>query len=182
MLIRTGGALILGTGLVLLTGGCPLLEIEAEVKEVCLTYADVKVPAADGKGEIDQSFVFDDLGKIDELDRLDANVEFLHVVLRAKSGVDNLGFLQAAHVTVASGDPASTLPELTIVDCGDGSCVSDGSSELTLLSGSKADALAYLRSDSVVVNVNVAGQLPDKPWTMDVDVCVKGKVRFAQEL
>ena len=49
-MIRKGGALVLGAGLVLLTGGCPLLQVEVEVKEVCMTYPDLVIPPSDGSG------------------------------------------------------------------------------------------------------------------------------------
>jgi hypothetical protein len=181
MLMRKSGAVVLGTGLVLLTGGCPLLEVEAEIEEVCMTYRDVKVPAADGQGNLSKSFVFDDLDQVKDLDTLDADVEFRHVVLRAKSGVSDFSFLESAHVTVASGDPSSSLPALEVVNCsGDGCGL--GTSEVTLLTDTQADALSYLRSGSIAVSLDVTGALPDHEWTMDVDVCVKGKLRFVQEL
>jgi hypothetical protein len=145
MSIRKGGALVVGAGLVMLTGGCPLIEIEAEVQEVCLTYADLSIPGSDGTGSVAHDFVFDDLMSIDEIEQLDGNVEFVHVKLRAKSGVSDFGFLDAAHITVASGDAASTLPPLT-------------------------------------VSLEVTGALPTSAWTVDVDVCVKGTVRFTQEI
>jgi hypothetical protein len=181
MLIRKVGAVILGTGLVLLTGGCPLFEIEADVQEVCMTYAGVQVPGAEGEGNLNQTFVFDQLDQVKELDQLDADVQFLHVVLRATSGVDDFSFLQSAKVTVASGDPASSLPAVEVVNCSGDGCGLTGP-EVTLLSDTKADAMAYLRTSSVAVSVDVTGTLPSKPWTMDVDVCVKGKVRFTQDL
>jgi hypothetical protein len=179
MLIRKGGALVVGAGLVMLTGGCPLIEIEAEVQEVCLTYADLSIPGSDGTGTVVHDFVFDDLVSIDEIEQLDGNVEFVHVKLRAKSGVSDFGFLDAAHVTVTSGDAASTLPALTVVDCSGDGCPTEGS-EITLLSSEPGDALAYLRSGSVAVSLEVTGDLPTSAWTVDVDVCVKGKVRFTQ--
>jgi hypothetical protein len=181
MLIRKGGALVVGAGLVLLTGGCPLLQIEAEVQEVCMTYADLEIPGSDGSGTISHQFVFDDLMSIDEIEQLDGNVEFVNVKLRAKSGVSDLGFVESAHITVASGDPASTLPELTIVDCSGAACPTAGSA-ITLLASEHGDAMAYLRSDSVAVSLDVTRVLPTQAWTIDVDVCVKGTIRFTQDL
>jgi len=183
MLIQKGGALVLGAGLVMFTTGCPLLEVslEAEVKDVCLTYPDLEVPASDGTGSLSHHIVFDDVQSIEGIDQLDGNVEFTHVVLRAKSGVADFSFLESARIEVASGDPGSTLPELSIVDCAGADCASEGA-EMTLFSGSPVDALAYLRSSAVEIGIEVTGALPTTAWTMDVDVCVRGKIRISQSL
>ena len=146
-----------------------------------MTYADLEIPGSDGSGTISHQFVFDDLMSIDEIEQLDGNVEFVNVKLRAKSGVSDFGFLDSAHVTVTSGDAASTLPALTVVDCSGEGCPTAGS-EITLLSSEPGDALAYLRSGSVAVSLEVSGALPTQAWTIDVDVCVKGTIRFTQEL
>lgn len=183
MSIRNASALVLGAGLVTLTTGCPLLEIsiEAEVKDVCMTYEDLEVPGSDGSGALSHRVVFDDLQDVDGLDELDGNVEFVSVVLRAKSGVSDFSFLDAAHVTVASADPASDLPEATIVDCSGDGCARDGA-ELTIFASESVDALAYLRSDAIAIGLDVAGELPETAWVVDIDVCVKGKVRITAGL
>jgi hypothetical protein len=178
MLIRKGGALVLGAGLVLLTGGCPLFQIEAEVKEVCMTYENLEIPPSDGSGAFSQDLTFDDLESIDGLDQLDGNVEFVNVTLRPRSGVSSLDFLDAAHVTLR-GAPQSGLPDVDLVDCA-GDCPSG--SEVTLDTSAAVEALDYLKGDSIGLTVDVAGSLPTVRWAVDIDVCVKGKVSFSAEL
>ena len=175
-MIRKGGALVLGAGLVLLTGGCPLFQVEVEVKEVCMTYPDLVIPPSDGSGTVSHSFVFDDLESVEGLDELDGNVEFVAVKLRAKSGVSSLDFLDAAHVSVATADK----PEVSIVDCA-GDCPG-GASELVLDTTAAVNALDYLDADAIAVTIDVAGSLPTTEWSVDVDVCVKGKLSYAVEL
>jgi hypothetical protein len=110
---RNGVALALGGGLVTLATGCPLVEVDVEVREVRLTYADIAVEGvpAEAGGSVQQEFVFDDLGDIQELVELDADVSFLRVELSTKSGIASFDFVDHATVSISSGDPASTLPD-----------------------------------------------------------------------
>jgi hypothetical protein len=160
--------------------GCPLFEAEVEVGEVCMTYEDVVVdpslnPVPNGAGA---TFTFSDLAPIHDLLDLDADLEFVRAEIRPKSGVTSLDFIQSAHVTVASGDPESTLPTLSVLDC-DGNCFSDGT--LTVPAGVQHDAVDYVKSESVVVGIDFQGTLPEQAFTVDVDVCMRGKISYTYE-
>jgi hypothetical protein len=157
---------------------CPLIEVEVDVQEVCFTYQDLKIDAQ-GETDVNKSFVFDDLHGVQQLTDVEADIEFLHVKLRAKSGITDFSFIDAAHVTIASGAPGSTLPVIDVVDCGNGSCPTSGA-EVTLTSDAKASALDYIRSGSILVDVDVSGHMPDHSFSVDVDVCVKGTVKVTQ--
>ena len=120
----TRSALLFGLGLGMLPG-CPLLDVQVDAPEVCLTYPNLQIPAAAGLTSLQQTFVFDDLSSVQDLAKLDANLEFVRAEVRATSGIDSFAFIEAAHVVVSSGDPASTLPPLTMYNC-DGDCAPDG--------------------------------------------------------
>ena len=67
-------------GLALLPTGCPLLDVETDVQEACLTYKNIQVEAAPaGDTNLTQTFAFDDLGPIHALLDLDdgATVHFV---------------------------------------------------------------------------------------------------------
>jgi hypothetical protein len=171
----TKSALLFGVGLGMLPG-CPLLDIQADAQEICLTYPNVQVPPSTGLTALNQSFVFDDLSAIHDLAKLDANLSFVRAEARATSGIDSFAFVHAAHIVLSSGDPASTLPPLTMYDC-DGDCAPDGN-RLDLPAALVNDAIAYLRTDSIVVDLEFAGEVPTVAWTMDVDVCVNAKAGY----
>src|SRR5450432_416560 len=106
-------------GLVLLPA-CPLLEVQAEVQEVCMTYRGVTIPGVPaGVGRIEQSFNFDDLQGAKALADANATLTFTRAEVRATSGVSDFTFVQKADLSIASGDPNSTLPTLSIFDCTD---------------------------------------------------------------
>jgi hypothetical protein len=169
-------AVVFGIGLLALPG-CPLLDIEVDAEEVCLTYPNFQVPAAaNGQTTLNQSFVFDDLSAVKDITKLDANLEFVRAEVRATSGIDSFDFIHAVHIVVASGDPDSTLSPMTMYNC-DGNCAPDGD-RLEIPAAVGADAIAYLRSSSIKIDLDFNGQVPTVPWTMDIDVCMKARASY----
>lgn len=164
---------LVGIGLAMLPG-CPLLDVQADAGEVCLTYPNLRIPAAGGQTEAQQSFSFDDLSQIHKItDKLDANVQLVRAEIRATSGISDFSFVQAAHLTVSSGDASSSLPPLEIYNC-DGDCAPDGDT-LELPASKAEDVIAYLKGNSIKIDLGFKGNLPTTEWTMDVDVCMKAK-------
>jgi hypothetical protein len=82
-------------------------------------------------------------------------------------------------VSVASGDPESTLPTMSIVDC-DGDCLPDGTT-LSLPAETQQSAIEYVKTGSLVVDLDLRGALPAEAWTADVDVCMSGRFRYTLE-
>lgn len=169
-----------GIALLSLSAGCPLLEIKAEVPEVCLTYRNVHVAGVSGAPTTyTNQFSFDDLSAVKDLAKLDANLEFVRAEVRATSGITSLDFVTSAHLAIASGDPSATLPTLEVLDC-DGDCLTDGTT-LEVPAAIQHDAVAYLETGSLVIDLSLAGKLPEQDWTMDVDLCLKGNVDYTLE-
>jgi hypothetical protein len=167
--------LVLGIGLVMLPG-CPLLNIEAEVQEVCLSYPNLEITNHEARSSTKQSFVFDDLSAVHDIAKQHANVEFVRAEVRATSGVTSFDFIRSVHLVVSSGDPDSDLPPMTMYDC-DGDCVPDGAS-LEIPAAVGSNAIEYLRGDSVLIDLDFVGEIPAGTWTMDVDVCMKAKADY----
>ena len=172
----TKSALLFGVGLGMLPG-CPLLDLQADAPEICLTYPNLEIPASTGLTSLQKTFVFDDLSSVRDIAKLDGNLQFVRAAVRATSGIDSFAFVEAAHVVVSSGDPASDLPPLTIYDC-NGDCAPAGN-ELELPASVATNALAYLRTSSIVIDLDFQGEVPTTAWTMDVDVCVKATAGYS---
>jgi len=167
-----GGALV-----VTLVGGCPLLDLQVETEEVCLSYPGLEVPGVDVGGSVHETFVVEDLGSLDGLDQLDGSARFVRATLHATAGIDDFGFLDGATVTVASGDPDAGLPAVTAVDCAGDGCARDGA-DLTIYAAGDVDAVPYLRSGSVAITIDATGRLPATAWTVDVEVCMAGSASY----
>jgi hypothetical protein len=172
-------ALVLGIGLSMLPG-CPLVEIEADVPEVCLSYPNLQIETPMGLGSIKQSFVFDDLSAAHDLTDLDANLEFVRAEVRATSGIESFSFVRAVHVVVSSGDPDTALPPLTMYNC-DGDCAPQDN-KLVVPAAAGANAIEYLKSNSIVIDLEFQGDVPAGSWTMDVDVCMKARASYTISL
>ena len=155
--------------------GCPLLQIEAEVSEVCVTYANVEIEGVAGD-RVQHSFTATDLGALQEFVDQDAELSFTRVAIRSGSA---FGRVDAASVTVASGDPEATLPTLAIVECA-GDCVPDGAT-LDIPAAVQHSAVEYVKTGSLVVEMDLRGQLPAEAWTADVDVCMTGRFSYTVE-
>jgi hypothetical protein len=168
-------ALVLGIGLAMLPG-CPLLEIEADVPEVCLHYPNLQIETTKGASSLKETFVFDDLSAARDLTELDADLEFVRAEVRATSGIENFAFVRSVQVVVSSGNPDSTLPPLTIYDC-DGDCVPEDN-RLVIPAAVAANAIAYLKTDSIAIDLDFQGEVPASSWTMDVDVCMKARAGY----
>jgi len=173
MTMLSKSAIVFGIGLATLPG-CPLLDVEADVPEVCLTYPNLQIPATTGLSSLQQSFVFDDLSAVHDLVKQDAKLEFIRAQVRVTSGIPDLTFIDAVRIVVSS--PGTTLPPLTMYDC-DGDCVPEGD-KLEIPAALGNDAIAYLRSDAVQVDLDFRGQIPAASWTMDVDVCMKAHAGY----
>jgi hypothetical protein len=163
-------------GLVVLPA-CPLLDVQAEVQEVCLTYRGVTIPGvpAGAGGTIDQSFNFDDLQGAKALADANAHLTFTRAEVRATSGVTDLSFVKHADLSIASGDPNSTLPTLSIFDCDD---CSTSASALDTDNATTSPVEDYIKSGSLVVTIALTGAPPANDWSVDVDICMTGNVSY----
>jgi len=168
-MLRTYLSLVAGLALL---PGCPLLDVQADVQDVCVTYPGLQIPAQPpATTAIERSFTVDQLDSFKDLADQGFTLAFSHGVARATSGVSDFTFVQHADLAIASGDPSSTLPTLEIFDC-DGCASADGT--LDVAAAGSADATAYVASGSLVVTIDLAGTAPTVDWTMDVDVCMTG--------
>ena len=147
--------------------GCPLVEVTAELEEVCITHTDVHI---DGVTEtsVSQHFTFADLSDVHDLLQLDADLRFTRAEVRPTSGVTDLAFVQSAHVA---------FDDAPVFAC-DGDCPTLDHAA-ALFAASPVNAVDYLAQDSVEVSLDVTGQLPATAWTVDVDACVKGHITYS---
>jgi hypothetical protein len=162
-------------GLVLLPA-CPLLDVQAEVQQVCLTYRGVTIPGVPlGQTTIDQSFSLDQLQGAKDLADADAKLTFTHAEVRATSGVSDFSFVQKAELSIASGDPSSTLPTLSIFECQN---CGTATTTLDVDNAVTTPIQDYIKSGSLVVTIALQGTPPATDWTADVDVCMTGTVSY----
>ncbi|HVV88604.1 MAG TPA: hypothetical protein VHE35_36420 [Kofleriaceae bacterium] len=171
----------LGLSLVMLAGGCPLFEVDADLPEVCVTHKDIAVPGVplDVAAVIDETFTIDDLSAFDAMKELDADARFLSATVRATAGVGTLAFVESASVEIASNNPDSTLPTRVVYAC-NGDCTSKDNA-LVIPAQDQSDALDYIRSGSLSIAVQATGSMPTEDWIMDAEICVAAEGSYAYE-
>jgi hypothetical protein len=155
---------------------CTVLQVDAEVRETCATYHDVLVFAPIPGTAMSQTFTVQNVDAVQQLADLDAHVEFTRGTVTATSGITDFSFVQDASVGLASGDPSSQLPAVTVFACQ--GCGVPGP-ELDVTSATTVDAKAYVGASSLVVSIDLSGQLPPTDWTMDVDVCLTAHASYS---
>jgi hypothetical protein len=162
-------------GLVTLVPACPLLDVQADVQEVCLTYRGVTIPGVPIGGSISQSFNFDDLQGAKDLADANAVLTFTRAEVRATAGVPSFSFVKSAALSIASGDPNSTLPTLSVFDCQD---CGNPTTTLDVNDATTTPVQDYVKSGSLVVTIDFTGTPPANDWTVDVDVCMSGSIDY----
>jgi len=90
---------LVGIASLSLLAGCPLVEVQAEFAEVCVTHKDVHIPGVT-ETSVSQTFDVDDLSAFHDLLELDADLSFVRAEVRPTSGVTTLAFVDAANVAL----------------------------------------------------------------------------------
>jgi hypothetical protein len=151
---------------------CPLLDVEADVSDACVTYHGVQVdPMPQVTGTVDKTFTVSDLGGLETLAGAGFELTFESATVRPSAGIADLSFVLAATVTVAGGSDAS-LPPIDF-DCAN--CGSAGAELDVVAPNGAGDAKPYIDSGSLGVELSMTGVPPSVAWTMDVDVCMSGR-------
>ena len=156
-------------------------QAQVQVTNLCVPYDGVTIHGVSpGTTALDHHFTYTKLAAIQSLAMDLKNLQFVSLSATPVAGVTTLSFIQAAHVTVASGDPTSQLPTLDVYDC-DGNCVPNGNT-LDVPATLKTSALAYVETGSILVDLIVDGQLPTTDWMIDLDACFSGELDYGQNI
>ena len=161
--------------------GCPVVDIEADVQQVCVTSTDLSVAAATTPSPttaVAETISVDQLGLLHSLASDHFTLELVSAKTLATSGIADFAFVTSASVSIASGAPSSTLPTLDAFSCD--ACTKSGASvEVEPTAAVAATNIApYLATGSLVITVEMLGSAPEVAWSMDVDVCMTGSASY----
>lgn len=152
----------------LLLAACTPLEVAVELEEACVSRDAVPIAGTEASSAT-AWFVVGDLGTLQELAEIDGVMLLDRIVLRP---VDEPGLdVEVARVTLESPD----LPALEIA-CGDEAPCMVGT-DIVLVAG-MLDVAAYIRSGAITVTLVAWGQLPDRLWLADVEVCLAAELTY----
>jgi hypothetical protein len=162
---------LLALALLLPLGGCPLLQIEAEMPEVCITRTGVTVPGSLGQVQTTVSVSLEDVDGLDELKGGD-ELRFLSFSARPQSGGDELAGLRSAAVALRTGE--ASLPALPLFSCAGDCATAEGA--LTLAAATDENVAAHLNASGAAVEVELEGSLPPRDFKIDVSACLAGEI------
>jgi hypothetical protein len=162
-----------------LAGACSF-SAEADIPEVDVTQHGVIVPGVpsakrSGDVSVTSSFTFSSSNTA-WAKRMNSEV-FLHqVTVTATGGVLSLDFIKSARLTMADAANSEAITEIVNYD----RCDEAPSSSVIEVSMPKPiDITPLWSADQTVIELAMAGQLPEEDWTVDVGMKLTGKITYS---
>ena len=150
---------------------------EADVPEVDITQRGVKIAGVSGAAlagdtSVTTSFTY---SLSAWAKRMNSDVRVHHVTIAASGSVPNLDFVALARVTAANpASPESTTELLNY----DRSEVASPNSDIEVSMPAPIDITTLWSADKAVIELQMAGQLPEQDWTVDVTLTLSGKITY----
>jgi hypothetical protein len=161
-----------------MAGACTL-SIEANMPEVEVTQHGVKmqgVPKANLLGDVSvtTSFTFSSSNTA-WAKRMNSEV-FLHQVsVAATGGLPNLDFVKVAHLTMADSTSSEKTTEIASYDRDENA---QSSSAIEVSTPAPIDITSVWSADNTVIELQMAGRVPEQNWTVDVTLKIAGKITY----
>ena len=164
--------------LAVLAGACSF-SAEADIPEVDVTQHGVVVPGVPthewaGDVSVTSSFTYSSSNTA-WAKRMNSQVSVRQVTVTAAAGVPNLDFVKSAHLTMADSTNLETTTEIANYDRSD---AAPSSSVVEVSMPTPVDITALWSADQTVIELAVAGQLPEQDWTVDVALKLTGKITY----
>jgi hypothetical protein len=172
---------LIGTLAILLAtamGGC-MLSVESELSDIEVTQHDIAfegVPNAALLGDVSTALSFtQERPDLDFTNGLDSSAQAVKVELIAKTGIQNFDFLRALRITMTPKVSTDEPIEIINYEKADGAVVG---ATLTIPSKNPLNILEQWNADGAVFNVQVAGNLPEQAWSIDMSAHFSGKISY----
>jgi hypothetical protein len=161
-----------------LSGGC-ILQVEAALPEVEITQHGVKMPGvpkskAIGDVSITSDFSFSSSNSA-WAKRMNSEVFVNQVRVAAESGLPNLDFVKFARLTM---NDSSTSQESTQIISYDRHDQAPSSSVLDVSPQAPVDITPLWAASQTVMELALAGSLPEQNWTVSVTLKLTGKITY----
>ena len=150
---------------------------EADMPEIDITQRGVKIAgvpqaALAGDTSVTTSFTY---SLSAWAKRLNSDVCVHHLTIAASGSVPNLDFIKLARVTAANPARAESTTELLNYDR---SQAAPSSSDIDASMATPIDITSIWSADKAVIELDMAGQLPEQDWTVDVTLSLSGRITY----
>ncbi len=161
------------------TASCARVEAdvpEAEVTQKGLSFQGI--PNAHQLGEVStsQSFTLSS-DNLSWAKNLNSEVYATKVEVKADSGVQDLGFIHYARVTLTDGAADSTTPGVDLIDY-ERPDNAPASSVISVKTNYPIDVTKVWEAKQIVVTLQLAGVFPEQAWSADVTLHLGGKISY----
>jgi hypothetical protein len=163
------------------TAAASCAEVEAEVPEATVTqkglaFRSVEWGGQDWPGEVSvmQTFTLSS-ANLSWVKDLNSTIYITQIDITATSGVDDLGFIHYAHVTMADAEKV-WLP-VVLVDY----MRAENQGPLPVLHAKTlypVNVSEVWKAKKLLVTIALAGKIPDKSWTVDLTLHLSGKISY----
>jgi hypothetical protein len=163
---------------VVLSAACA--EVEAEIPEAQVTQKNIlfqgmgDLGALVGEVSATQTFTLTS-ANLSWVKDLDSKIYVTQIDLKARSGIEDLGFIRYAHVSMSDFD--SKWQSVEVLDY----TRPEDQAPTTVLSAKTLypiDITQVWKAKKVLVTISLAGVLPDKAWTGEVTLHLSGKISY----
>ena len=165
-----------------LSASAACAQVEADVPEAQVTQKGVSFHGTGWSGggwhdeaSVTQSFTLSS-ANLSWVKDLNSKIYVTEIDLEAASGVQDLSFIHYAHITIANADSKMSVP-ITIVDYVRPDNMAP-SSKLTAKTPYPIDISRVWTAKKLLVTISVAGDLPEKSWSVDVIIHLSGKISY----
>ena len=156
-------------------------QVEADVPEAKVTQKGVSFHGAgwggggwSGEVSTTQSFTLDS-DNLSWVKDLNSKIYLTQIDLTANSGTQDLSFIHYAHVTMSDGDRKAMPVELVDYVRPDHQAPT---AVLIAKTAYPVDVSKLWTVKKLVVTVTVAGDLPEKSWSVDVTLHLSGQISY----
>ena len=161
-----------------LASGCAP-SFQADVPDIEITQRGLKMPGVPGTTpasdtSVASSYTYS-LCNAEWAKRLNQDVLVHSITIAASGSVPNLNFVDFAHLTATS--PASPEGAIELLSY-DRSEATSPNSDIEVSMPAPIDITTIWSADKVVIEVQMAGQLPEQDWTVDVTLNLSGKMTY----
>ena len=161
-----------------LAGACSF-SAEADIPEVDITQHGLIVPGVPrarrtGDVSMTSSFTFSSSNTA-WAKRMNSEISVHQVTVTATEGVPNLDFIKSAHLTKADSADSEATTEIVSYDRCD---EAPSSSVIEVSMPTPIDITTLWSADQTIIELAVAGQLPEQDWTVDVALKLTGKITY----
>jgi len=178
-MLKSNTTKALTAAMVLAAAAVSCAQVEADIPEAQVTQKGVAFRGASSggwHGEVSatQSFTLtsDNLSWVKDLN---SKLYLTQIHLQAASGVQDLSFIHYAHITMSDADKKAMPVELVDYVRPDHQAPT---ALLTAQTPYPIDISKIWTVKKLVVTVTLAGDLPDKDWSVDVILHLSGKISY----